>query len=188
MARMISDTQELLHRAQAGKLNDKQLGEVAAALNDSSLHADAYTLLHVLALAKAKQYRALIERYLDCPDDPPLAKLALTTLCTTWGETEQYHAQVLAFLRGVQWDVARGGHVLLAATGIAGEYLRSSSQPDFIAELIDIYEKEDPLFQHAAYVALGRALGYAWHKILMRQIVETKLVDEAKTRLAKERE
>ncbi|NWF70936.1 MAG: hypothetical protein HXY40_17765 [Chloroflexi bacterium] len=179
------DYQDLLQRARAGTLPPEAWDEIAAEAQSRRPCLARAQLLHILSESPDKRFRPLFEKALRS-GDPEAAKFALQTLCVTWGETRVYSADVLRFLRGVKWDTSKGGHVLLLAVSVAGEYLRAAPQPAFLAELIDIYEKEESLFKDSAYVALGRALGHSWPKVLMKMLKPDKLLDEAKKRLAKE--
>jgi hypothetical protein len=178
--------QELLQRVRWGKCSKKELARIAEELVHAPPDSDRYILLHILGESKQKTFRPLIEQFLNCDDDIALVKMALQTLCVTWGDAILYTDQLLRFLRGVDWDVLRGGHVILMAISIAGEFLRESKHPALLAELIDIYEKEDDLFQDAAYIALGRTLGHSWSKLLMKMIKPEKIISDAHQRLAKE--
>jgi hypothetical protein len=178
--------QDLLHRAHWGKLSKRELDRIVAELRRPRPSTDRYTLLQIIGESRDKRYRELVEDYLHNSDDVMLAKLALQTLCVTWGETGRYCDVVLQFLRGVDWDVLRGGHVILIAISIAGEYLRNARNSELLEELIDIYEKEDSVFHDAAFVALGRSLGYTWPKLLMKMVTAEKVLSEAHTRLLKD--
>ncbi len=178
------DYQDLLQRASSGKLTTEEIDQIAREMQKRRPALDRASLLHILSESKDKRYRQLVEKCLQS-GDVKLAKMALQTLCVTWGEAAQHTDEILRFLRGVEWDTQQGGHVILIAISVAGEYLSGAKHAELLTELIDIYEKEGSIFKDESYVALVRSLGYSWSKALMKMISGDKLLKEAKARLAK---
>ena len=174
---VMSRYERLLERAKSGEFEQDRLSEEELALG----HAFAF------------QYRELVERFLDCEDDPMLARLALQILCGYWGNTAQYLEEVLRFMRGVPWDQEED--VRQIAVSEAGEYLRSNTEPRFLRELISIFESEDEerSMHEGAYFALARAVGRDWkdlpsaasHFDLVTQI-DPAVIQVAKERLRRE--
>lgn len=155
----MSKYEGLLDRAKWGKLSEQEIADVADELQKSNPGADRYTLLHILGRAGAVSYQNLVECFLECQEDPMLARLALQTLCRYWNETDRYIEQVLQFVRGVEWD--EGEYVRQMAVSIAGDYLRSHDEPRLLNELLRIFEREDEdrIIREDAYFALARAAG-----------------------------
>jgi hypothetical protein len=180
------DYQDLLQRARWGKLKSEEVDSVAQEMQKRRPALDRASLLHILGESKDKRHRKLVEKCLYS-GDVKLAKMALQTLCVTWGEAAQHTDDLLRFLRGVEWDTEQGGHVILIAISLSGEYLRNGKQRELLTELIDIYEKEGSIFKDEAYVALVRGMGHSWSKALMKGIPADKLLKEAKARLSKEK-
>ncbi len=180
------DYQDLLQRARWGKLKPEEIDHIAQEIQKRRPALDRASLLHILSESKDKRHRKLVEKCLYS-GDVKLAKMALQTLCVIWGETAQHIEDILKFLRGVDWDTQQGGHVILIAISVSGEYLRGGKNGQLLAELIDIYEKEGSIFKDEAYVALVRSMGHSWSKALMKGIPADKLLKEAKARLAKEK-
>jgi len=180
------DYQDLLQRARWGKLKADEIDEVAREIQKRRPALERESLLHILSESKDKRHRKLVEKCLYS-GDVKLAKMALQTLCVTWNEAADHIEDILRFLRGVEWDTQQGGHVILIAISVAGEYLRGSKNGQLLAELIDIYEKEGSIFKDEAYVALVRGMGHSWSKALMKGIPADKLLKDAKARLGKEK-
>ena len=162
---MTSDNEELLRKAFEGDIEDHEVALVARRLDAARPDEDRYGLLHILGHAGDRCYRPLVERFLECSDDPMLAHLALQTLCLFWGETERYMGHVLRFLRGVEWD--REELVRQLAASMAGEYLRASHDEVLLRELVRIWDdqSEDPLTRENAYFGLCRAMGREWEEM-----------------------
>jgi hypothetical protein len=180
------DYQDLLQRTRSGKFTAEEIDQAAKEMQRRRPVVERAVLLDILCESKDKRYRGLIEKCLHS-GDVMLAKTALKTLCVTWSETAQHTDDLLRFLRGVEWDTQQGGHVILIAISVTGEYLRSAKHTALLTELIDIYEKEDSVFKDEAYVALVRSMGHSWSKALMKGVPADKLLKEAKERLRKDR-
>jgi hypothetical protein len=165
-----SKYENLLERAKSvepgkDKLSEDELGMVAEELRKPDPEADRFTLLDILGYAFALQYRDLVEQFLECEEDPWLARLALQILCGYWGQTDQYLEEVLKFMRGVPWDQEED--VRQMAISEVGEYLRSNNEPRFLHELILIFEDDDEerSIREGAYFALARAMGRDWKNL-----------------------
>jgi hypothetical protein len=153
---------ELLEKAKSGDLTKHELDQVVAAIKDPSAKADPYTLLHIIGRAMDASYEDLVVRYLECPEDPMLSRLALQILCDYWGQAAKYINYVRKFLSGVAWDVE--GDVQQVAASIAGEFLRTTWDDDLFSSLLDIATNENdlPEMRVTAIRSLSRALGYGW--------------------------
>jgi hypothetical protein len=154
-----------LEKAKSGKISSAEIQAVAQELGDPLSEVDRYTLLHILGKAEAKSFADVVERYVDYQDDPMVARLALQVLCTYWGYGSRYLRHLIAFVRGVPWDTE--DEVRLAATSIAGEFLRSTREPELLKALIEVYEDEgaNQTARETAYLALGRAMGLGWDEL-----------------------
>jgi hypothetical protein len=185
---------QLLERAKSGLLKCSEISLVAERLSESAGSHDAYTLIHILGCARATQYEKLVQRFLNSPSDPTVARIALQTLCNYWGKAGNYRAEVLAFLRGIAWDV--DDEARLAALSIAGEFLRISFEGSLLEEVIRVWENEkhSPIVRQAAYFALSRARGANWNELppASRQLdlkaVDLRVVEWAKNQLASHQE
>jgi len=155
----------LLEKAKDGKLTSHELDQVLTRLQSQNPQGDPYTLLHIIGRAGDLRHESLISQYLDSPDDPMLARLALQILCTFWNLTERYMPQVHKFLIGVPWD--RDDDVRQIAISISGEYLRTRDDPALLENLINIAEnpQESSLIREDAIRALARALGNDWQDL-----------------------
>ena len=65
----------LLTKATEGLLSDSEMSFAADVA--ASRSSDAYTAIMVLGRSFAKKYRPLVEKYLESPDDPMLARGAV---------------------------------------------------------------------------------------------------------------
>ncbi len=151
--------EELLERAKIERLPTEQLVDVVHQVQHPQPQADLYTLLYILGLSGDASYRHLMEKYLESPDDPMLARMALHVLCNYWDLADQYTDQVLRFLQGVPWDDEED--VRLVAISIAGRHLRLHPDSRLLGALISIFEnpEEGQTVREAAYQALAIALG-----------------------------
>jgi hypothetical protein len=172
MAKINKNNSELLEQAKRGKLSPNEIDYVAQQLVENT--DNRYTLIHILGRAEAIKYRNLIEPFLHYPDDPLVSEIALKSLCTYWGLSEQYVDELKMFIKGVEWDDF--DDVRMAAISISGEYLRSASNAELLHTLIDVFENletstllksaENPeLIRSCAYSAIARAMGREYDQI-----------------------
>jgi hypothetical protein len=185
--------QALLKQAELGEISEDEVRKVAEELASSAPGTDRFTLLQILGEAQAKSFRALIERYLESPDDPMLARLALEILCLYWGEPRRYLAELRRFVGGVAWD--KQSDVRQVAILLSGNYLRSNSDPVLLRAILDILEDpaESTVIRGDAYLALGRAMGRDWNSLPSATTafdpatqLDGRLLEEAKARLEDE--
>jgi hypothetical protein len=156
---------KLLDTATGGQLSEPELGQAIAALKDPSFAGDRYTLIYIIGRALATSQEELVAIYLNCPEDPMLARIALQTLCSFWGKTPRYLAYVRRFMCGVDWDTE--DDVRQIAISIAGEYVRKTWDDGLFQELLDIATNEDsfPWIRQFAIQALARTMGDEWPDI-----------------------
>ncbi len=156
---------QLLEKAKEGKITRTELDAVAASLADPLTAGDPYTKLYIVAFDEAGRQRALVESFLDRPDDPMLSRLALQILCDFWGLTEDYLSRVKSFVTGVPWDEEED--VRQVAISIAGEYLNEKYDPELFEALLLIVDEpaEDELMREVAVAALARALGDSFQSL-----------------------
>lgn len=176
------EAEELLLRVNSGEaLSERELREVAEQLElvDSPeiirkpSYDDAYSLLLVLSRARAKQYRHIVERFLNSEDSITVS-LVLETLCLDWQETEAYLERVVHFALG---DSADGeDDIRQTSIRILGEYLaetrlattrelaaRAEDRRRQILMLLLSYVEDDmtdTVTRTASYRALLRAAGF----------------------------
>jgi hypothetical protein len=157
------DAAALLERTKAGeRLPDADLQSLADALNtlggESEPGIDRYTALHALGRGGDPRWTATVERFLDSPDDPMLARLAVQILCQWWSQPERYRDWLVSFARGVAWD---DGEVRQMALSSIGEWLRSTPDHELLAVLVAVVTDEaaPTLDREDALLAIARALG-----------------------------
>lgn len=179
---MTIDYEELVRRAKGGEISREEVDAVVTELQKPNPSASRYTLLYIVGRSFTTAYRNLVEQFLEYREDPMLARLALQILCHFWGDTARYKQHVLRFLRRADFDAEND--CLSMATNVAGEYLRENPEPEFLGELIRIYEDpvepkspddddyqasvrelETEFIRYDAYCALARAIGYDYRDI-----------------------
>ena len=121
-----------------------------------------------------------------------LSRLALEILCLYWGETQNYVEYLRRFIKGVSWDSE--SNVRQVAILLAGNHLRSNSDPRLLRSIIDIAQNatENTVIRGDAYLSLGRAMGKDWKelpsaaKAFDMEQLDTRLLVEANERLRHE--
>jgi len=151
------DVDDLVDRAKQGRVSDRELTEVAAALRACEAGSEAYSLLYVLGRSEATGYEELVAGFLRS-GDPELARLALQVLCTFWGLTESYVDEVRRFLGDVDWDA--DGWVRQIAISVAGAHLRAHTDTGMLARLLELAATGNGAVERRiALEALSTALG-----------------------------
>ena len=188
---MSKDLETLRDEAEAGMITPNDLRQVAERLSRAGDDEDRYTMLQIVGEAGDKQHRALVERFLDSPDDPMLARLALEILGHYWGEADRYLDHIRRFLRGVDWDDE--DDVRQMALFRAGDYLAKKPDRELLELLIRAVERsDDDVMRGSAYLALARAFGIEWKDLpsssrtfdVDAELQRTGLLDRARRRLA----
>ncbi|PSL51424.1 hypothetical protein B0I31_12153 [Saccharothrix carnea] len=187
---MRTDLDELVNRAKEGRVDKREVAELARELASTEDESRAYRLLYVIGRSSATEHEELVSGFLR-GDDAELAKLALQILCTHWGLTESYLDSVRTFLDGVPWDPS--GDTRLIATSAAGEHLRDHTDTGLLARLIELAQPDDddPVQRRVALEALARALGDPEAETLRagddnREDWATRVLTRAEDRLATE--
>lgn len=155
----------LLDEAKEGRLSPADAGNVAALLRHRPDSDDAYTAIHILGRAGATGYRDLVASFLDSPDDPELARIALVVLVDHWGFGSEYRDRLRSFVRGVEWDA--DDDVRLVALSAAGEVARTTRDRRLVSDLLDIAvdSHEGTLIRDTAFDAVARALGAGYDEL-----------------------
>ena len=183
------DPEKMLISINSGQgITDNELKKVATLLEsvDENLEGiglsvdDIYSLLLVIARARAEQYRYLFERFLESKDAFTVSMI-LETLCLDWGYTEEYLERILNFALSVSWD--EEDDVQLMAVKILGEYLHSELhiKKNKGTENKDLSKWVQPVMEllygvfcdgnaqnwvrQGAYYALCRAYGRQWAEL-----------------------
>lgn len=157
----------LLRRARDGVASRDDAARAAELLETEAPTADTYDLLFVIGKANAKEFRPLVQRFLDSPSDPMLARISLQILCSWWRDYERCLEPMIGFVRGVDWDLSDGGYVRLVASTAAGEYLQGHTDPDLTRALLEVFDDRDAsdIALETAYQALARSLGRSWKQV-----------------------
>ena len=148
---------DMIRRATAGTISPSEIDTVARSLEKGE--GDEYDRLLILGRANAIEYRPLVEKYLDSPDDPMLARLAVQILCRYWGLASEYSDVLERFIRKVPWDEEEDVRVM--AVSCCDVLL---AKPDFKHLLEYIYElfqdeSECSILRQAAYCAIAISVG-----------------------------
>jgi hypothetical protein len=158
----------LLEDAKDGKLAPEDARSVADLLREQPDGRDAYTAIHILGRGWATDYRELVESFLDSPNDPELARIALMTLVNYWDLGTEYRDKLREFVAGVDWD--DGADVRLVALTAAGELARKTDDREIVSELLVIAGdmQEDVLVRDTAFDAIARAVGADYNDLRRR--------------------
>lgn len=171
-------------------LSRAEIDAVAMELQELEPEAEPYVLLLTLGRAFATDHRELVESFLVSPEDPMLARAALSVLCDAWDMASEYVTVVAAFIEGVGWD--EEGQVRGMALSKAGEYLRDHDDAELLGLLLSAFDDpdEDPVSKQGVYFALARAVGRDWNEIPsaadeldFESDVDPLVLDEARERL-----
>jgi len=133
--------------------------------SDAKPRRDPFLLLEIVGEAGGKELAKSVEPFLDWPDDPMVAMLALEILTTYWGLSDQYRDTIIKLMKGVKWDVEND--VREVAITAAGEALRQQRDRELLQHLIDIArdENESSSIRGQAIASLGRAEGMSWQDL-----------------------
>lgn len=158
----------LLDQAKEGKLSRDDVRRVGEYLREHPDATDAYTAIHILGVSGTTSYRDLVEPFLNSPRDPQLARIAVSVLINHWGLGSEYREQLREFVHGVDWDGDEDvRHVALSA---AGEFARTSGDPQLVADLLEIQDdpQERALTRDIAFDAVARAVGADYKELRRR--------------------
>ncbi|MEM6706562.1 MAG: hypothetical protein AAF690_27865 [Acidobacteriota bacterium] len=134
------------------------LGEAERRLANPEVGDDPYKLLLLLGREGGPRYRRTVESFLQCEDDPMLARLALLILCRYWSMYDEYRSEILQFSRGVVWDDEDDVRVL--ALACAG-HLGREGDVEALRLLARVFRQasESWVIRDIAYRALETAFG-----------------------------
>lgn len=156
-----------VQQARAGELSRGDLDRMAHELEHQRNFERVREQLLLMLHAGDASYRAAVERYLDFRSDPEVAKLALVTLCASWGLTRFLIDRLSQFIEGVVWDWADGGPVVRpAAFTLAGAYLARRRSRSLLELLLRV--AEDPGEDRTARSQAARGLNLAYGSPLDR--------------------
>lgn len=159
---MTTSASSVLERAERGLLSAPEIDALAKHLATKPEDDELYTRLHALGHAGDARYAGVVEPYLETPEDPMLARLALQILCDYWGLASRYRDHILRFIAGVPWDVESDGDVRLMAISCAGD-LMAFSRDGLVAEaLLGAFADFEGSARDAAYAALVVGTGGTW--------------------------
>lgn len=149
--------EELIKKASAGTITKAEVREVYRALVEKS--GDQYDLLLILGRSEAKEYRNVVEGYLQSSHDPMVARLALQVLCRYWGLASEYEDELEEFIGWVDWD--KEEDVRLMAIGCVADVYKKKESPKLLKHVYDVFkdETEDEITRGAAYETLAIVSG-----------------------------
>lgn len=148
---------ELIEKATNGTITKAEIKKVYDALVAQT--CDEYYLVLVLGRSQAKEYKAVVERYLRATHDPMLVRLSLQVLCRYWGFTSEYQGELEKFIAWEDWDEEED--VRLMAIGCVAELYKQRENPKLLKYVYDIFndEGEDEITREAAYETLALVSG-----------------------------
>lgn len=130
----------LLEKAKWDKISEDELNYVVDLIEKRD-EENLYIALFIIGRAWARQYRKLVESFLDYKEDTMVARMALNIFCNYWDFMPEYMDWVKKFLKGVEWD-KEDDDVRLIAISSAGRYLETEEEPELLALLLKIFEDE----------------------------------------------
>lgn len=154
--------ERLFMESKERRLSPEELDLVKAELLDPESTEERYRLLYILGRGGDPSLLPVVEPFLDSPDEPMLARLALEILCHMWDLYDRYRDEIIRFIIGVSWD--EDEDVKLMAISCAGSLVQEHPDPELIRLLIWVAESpdEDDVNTQVALRALARATGFAW--------------------------
>ena len=180
-------TNDLIQRATSGTITMEELAIVAESLRNRV--GDDYDNLLIIGRAGATQYRNDVEKFLKCPDDPMLSRLALQVLCRYWGLADDYALDIHRFVTGVDWD--EDDDVRLMAISCSDSLLASPQHRNLLRDIYRIATdtNEEDTVRQAAYAALAISTGVSPTdmpspaKFDIAKDIDPKILEEVKKRL-----
>lgn len=151
------NTKELIEKATNGTITKSEIKKAYDALAAET--GDEYDLLLVLGRSEAKEYKAIVEKYLQAIHDPMLVKLSLQVLCRYWGLASDYQDELEKYIAWEDWDEEED--VRLMAIGCVAELYKNSESSHLLKYVYDVFndESEDEITREAAYETLALVSG-----------------------------
>ena len=151
-------TDELIRKAKAGCISANEIKFAYDSLVNGT-GGDKYTWLLIIGRANATEYKEIVERYLYCPEDPMMSRLALQILCQYWVLSSDYIKYLCEFIAGVDWDDEED--VRIMALSCSGEVFKHSNEPELLKYVYDVFidPQEDDLCKSSAYESLAILYG-----------------------------
>ena len=137
---------DIHNRALVKKISPDELDWVASELQKYPSELSCIQMLMILARQEAKQYRSLVERFLEYQGEWFCVAEALGTLCRWWKDTHLYVDYLLRYMgaiEGENYSLVDVSYVRIVAIHLAGEYLRNNQEPRLLSRLIELYENSD---------------------------------------------
>ncbi len=156
---------DVLSRATESKQTESEMALLLTELHEANSPADKYSIIRVLGRQADRRYEDYIVPFLDSPEDPMLARIALQVLTKDWGLAGKYRSFLHRFARGVPWD--GDNDVRAVALSALGEHMRANPDPEGMGVLLSIFEGEGgpQTIRESAYFALARAVGRSWDQL-----------------------
>ncbi|MCQ3932306.1 MAG: hypothetical protein DPW16_17795 [Chloroflexi bacterium] len=133
-------------RALVEKISPDELDWVASELQKCPSDLSCIQMLMILARQEAKQYRSLVERFLEYQGGWFCVAEALGTLCRWWKDTHLYVDYLLRYMGAIEdesYSLVDVSYTRMVAIHLAGEYLRFHKEPRLLNRLIELYEDPD---------------------------------------------
>ncbi len=181
---ILKDFDNLLKKHKENRLSAEEIADVFQEIKKAKPGDDEDIDMSICLLGQmgGPEYRELVEKFLDYPTLPYASLQALNTLCSDWGLTAEYLAEIKKFIRGVKWD--ESDKIRLTAIGLAGEFLRKTFDKELLQLLISMfedfgkidshYERDESsreFLQSCAYQNLAIAMGKDWEEIPYEEVI-----------------
>lgn len=178
---------KLFHEAQSGDVTNEELEFVIRKVDQSGPQdcpdESLYYYLYIVGLMGSNENETLVQKFINCPQDPMISGLAIRILCCYWDLAANYLEQLKAFINSVEWD--KDGDVRLAALSCAGYYLWSVEDKDLLGALYKAYcdPSADYIERETVYTALAEATGRNWKDYQFGEKPNDTIIQEVEARL-----
>lgn len=151
------NVEDLLTKATKGHISKSEFEEVSQVLSEGK--GDSYGFLLIIGRACDLRYQMIVERYLDSPDDPMLARLSLQILCQYWGLGCEYVTEIKEFINGVEWD--EEDEVKDMALSCCASVFKKQEEANLVKSVYDVFidQNEDSISRITAYGSLAVLAG-----------------------------
>lgn len=181
------DYSEILDKAGKEPLTKQEIQALVDEIERSTPGDDENltTCIRALCFSGSKKYKKLIERFLYYPSFPMVSVCAFDCLHDYWCYRSEYMDELKEFLKGVDWD--QDSSLKDMAISLSGEYLSYAKEKELFQLLTNLYDSPniDDNERRFVYVAIARAMGFAWEDILPYPARDD-VFDRARARLEQE--
>lgn len=149
-------------------LSSSEVEEILTELTSEHPNGPLYTYIHALGEGAGPEFADRVEPFLHYSRDTSVVYSALEALCTDWGLTSRYVDELIAFIRGVDWDIGDADfpdrHVQVLAIILGGRYVHHAKDLRVLDALFAAYEdaryRKEDFDMQVALQGLALATGF----------------------------